>query len=298
MNTNKNPNSPNEISQGSKNIFSKFSRSYQQISIKYSPKYTQKYELSGLDLGQFFAGCLTLWIMASSVVFLIDGKNPVIARAESNQIIDQQLLPSVKFTKVAASRSAVLGASNKILPNQPNQAKLDQNIKSSVLPNPYLDFPETAKLYLQNPELVLALEHKIGDYIEKYRAFEGLNSKYEVPVGSIIFLETSLKYQVPLSYTLSVARLESRFGTDCFSDANITRICKHKNIYSMGLDDSGNNKTYNSWEDGVYGFGAWYKRRITQGYTTCQIWRRYNPNGDYCSKVLDVSKDVEDFFKA
>lgn len=152
-------------------------------------------------------------------------------------------------------------------------------------------------MYLENPKLVLSLESKIAQYMTRYRSYEGLDNKFDLPVSPIIFLETSLKYQVPLSYTLSVARLESRFGTDCYSESNLTRICKHRNIFSLGLDDSGNNWTFDTWEDGVYAFGKWYQKRVDQGYSTCQIWRLYNPNGNYCMKILDTSKDLEEFFK-
>ena len=257
---------------------------YLNLSKKYGHKYGNSYSPGNLNLGAFFTGCLLIWIMASSVIFMIQGKDPILAQAKSIHIKAKQIIPEVKFAKIEKPQSQVLGEK--------------EVAKPKSLPNPYLKFPETAKLFDSNPEFVLSLEQKISDYIDKYRSYEGLDNRYDVPVRSVVFLEASLKYQVPLSYTLSIARLESRFGTDCFSEANTTRICKHKNIYSLGLDDSGNNKTFKSWEDGVYGFGAWYQKRIDENYTTCQIWRRYNPNGDYCSKVLEIASDVERFFKA
>ncbi len=251
---------------------------------------SKKYKIGGLDFGKFFTGCFAIWIMVSSLFFLADNKKSVTVQAKSEITQENKLLPNINFKTSRGNIGIVLGAVDKSIQNPV--------IQKISISNPYSDFPETAQLYDQNPELVLGLEQKISDYIQKYRAFEGVNQRYDVPVKSVIFLETSLKYQVPLSFVLSVARLESRFGTDCFSDANITRICKHKNIYSLGLDDQGNNKTYDSWDKGVYSFGIWYQKRVDEGYTTCQIWRRYNPNGDYCAKVLDISKDVEDFFKA
>lgn len=234
-------------------------------------------------IGKYFAGCLILWLMTVSVIFAFANKSNRIVRAQSFNIQKGELIPDVKFSDLISPKASVLGVfeSNR------------DTIKSN---NPYAKYEYSGQLYEQNPKFVQSLEQKISDYIDTFRSNEGSNQHFEVPVPSIVFLETSLKYQVPLSYTLTIARLESRFGTDCYTETSATRICKHKNIYSLGLDDSGNNKTFQNWEDGVYAFGKWYQKRINEGYSTCQIWRRYNPNGDYCSKVLSMAVDIEKYF--
>lgn len=135
---------------------------------------------------------------------------------------------------------------------------------------------------------------KIDQYISANRSYEEYDREYATPVHPAIFLETSIKYDVPLKYVLTVARLESRFGTDRYTrSGNLTRPGANQNMYSIGLDDSGNNKAYSSWEDGVYGFGRWYKYFDDRGVGDCQKWKIYNPNGDYCSKVEKYASEVE-----
>jgi len=234
-------------------------------------------------IGKYIVGCLVLWVLTSSVVFVISKKSDKIAKAEVVDIQREELIPDVKFSDIITPKTAVMGVIE---------------VKKEVIKanNPYAEYEYVGQLYEHNPKFVESLEQKISDYIDTFRSNEGSNQRFDVPVASVVFLETSLKYQVPLSYTLTIARLESRFGTDCYSQTSATRICKHKNIYSLGLDDSGNNMTFQNWEDGVYAFGQWYQDRVDEGYSTCQIWRRYNPNGDYCGKVMSMAIDIEKYF--
>jgi len=142
----------------------------------------------------------------------------------------------------------------------------------------------------------LFILQKTNDYIIKHRSYEEYDRNYPVPVSPAIFLETSLKYRVPLKYVLAIARLESRFGTDRYTKTGqLTRPGAHKNIFSIGLDDSGNNLTFNSWEEGVYAFGRWYRYFDDKGVSDCQKWRIYNPNGDYCTKVEKLAAEIEQF---
>jgi hypothetical protein len=221
--------------------------------------------------------------MTLSVIFTFAHKNEKPTIVQASDFGTDESSVDVKFNNSTAVKPEVLGVS-------------DSKNEAPKPNNPYQKYQHVADLYEQNPKYVVSLENKISEYIEKYRSNEGTNHRFDVPVPSIIFLETSLKYQVPLSYTLTIARLESRFGTDCYTKLSATRICKHKNIYSMGLDDSGNNLTFQDWEDGVYAFGKWYQDRVNEGYSTCQMWKRYNPNGDYCSKVMAMAFDIEKYF--
>ena len=142
----------------------------------------------------------------------------------------------------------------------------------------------------------LFILQKTNDYIIKYRSYEEYDRNYPVPVSPAIFLETSLKYRVPLKYVLAIARLESRFGTDRYTKTGqLTRPGAHKNIFCIGLDDSGNSLTFNSWEEGVYAFGRWYRYFDDKGVSDCQKWRIYNPNGDYCAKVEKLAAEIEQF---
>lgn len=140
--------------------------------------------------------------------------------------------------------------------------------------------------------------NKIDNYIKKYRSYGPYDRDYDEPVHPATYLEVSLKYNTPLKYVLTIARLESRFGTDRFTSTGApTRIHKYENIYSMGLDDSGNNMSFGSWEGSVESFGKWYQRFEEKGVSDCSKWRIYNPNGDYCSKVESVAADIEMYLK-
>jgi hypothetical protein len=135
---------------------------------------------------------------------------------------------------------------------------------------------------------------RIDQYIINNRSYEEFDRNHATPVGAAVYLETSIKYDVPLKYVLTVARLESRFGTDRYTrSGNLTRPGAHQNIFSIGLDDSGNNLTYSSWEEGVYAFGRWYSYFDDKGVPDCQKWRIYNPNGDYCAKVEKYAAEVQ-----
>jgi hypothetical protein len=135
---------------------------------------------------------------------------------------------------------------------------------------------------------------RIDQYITNNRSYEEFDRNYATPVGAVVYLETSIQYDVPLKYVLTVARLESRFGTDRYTrSGSLTRPGAHQNIYSIGLDDSGNNLTYSSWEEGVYAFGRWYRYFDDKGVPDCQKWRIYNPNGDYCAKVEKYAAEVQ-----
>ena len=142
----------------------------------------------------------------------------------------------------------------------------------------------------------LEMVTKIQKYIQIYRSQDAIDRNYAAPVHPAVYLDVALKYDVPLKYMLALARNESRFGTDRFdSEGNLTRPGEFKNIYSIGLDDSGNNKGFATWEDGVEGFGKWYQKFHKRGVSDCSKWRIYNPNGDYCAKVEALSNEIQIF---
>lgn len=135
---------------------------------------------------------------------------------------------------------------------------------------------------------------KIDNYIEKNRSYEIYDRDLPTPVNGSVYLDISLKYNVPLKYMLAVARLESRFGTDRYTNTGgLTRPGEYKNIYSMGLTDSGNNLNFSDWTQGVESFGKWYKKFNNIGISDCNKWKIYNPNGDYCLKVENLAKEID-----
>lgn len=136
--------------------------------------------------------------------------------------------------------------------------------------------------------------NKINQYMKETRSLEPFDRNYPIPVNGAVYLEVSLKYNVPLKYTLAVAQRESRYGTDAYDkDGNLTRPGKYKNIFSMGLDDSGNNVGFETWEKGVESFGRWYKRFNDRGFSDCSKWRIYNPNGDYCKSIEETASQID-----
>jgi hypothetical protein len=138
--------------------------------------------------------------------------------------------------------------------------------------------------------------NKINKYMKESRSLEPYDRNYPIPVNGAVYMEVSLKYNVPLKYTLAVAQRESRFGTDAYDkDGNLTRPGKYKNIFSMGLDDEGNNVGFETWEKGVESFGRWYKRFNDRGFSDCSKWRIYNPNGDYCKAIEETASQIESY---
>jgi len=140
----------------------------------------------------------------------------------------------------------------------------------------------------------LRLVGRIEDYIKQFRSYEAYDRNYPAPVHPAVFLDVSLKYQVPLKYTIAIARTESRFGTDRYTaSGNLTRPGQFQNIYSMGLTDGGKNLNFTTWESGVEAFGKWYKKFQDRGVSNCAKWKIYNPNGDYCSKIESLSAGID-----
>jgi len=144
----------------------------------------------------------------------------------------------------------------------------------------------------------LRLIQKIDNYITKYRSYDVYDRDYETPVHPAVYLQTSVQYDVNLKYVLAVGRLESRFGTDRYTNSGAeTRIGANQNVYSIGLDDSGSDNRFPTWEQGVTAFGRWYKRFNDQGINDCRKWRIYNPNGDYCTKVEAYASEIDAYLK-
>jgi hypothetical protein len=139
---------------------------------------------------------------------------------------------------------------------------------------------------------------KIDSYIEKYRSYKTGDRDYPTPVRGAVYLDVSLRYNTPLKYSLAIARLESRFGTDRFTPSGeLTRPAQYQNIYSMGLTDS-SSSGFNTWEAGVESFGKWYKRFEDRKVSDCAKWKIYNPNGDYCSKVEALATEIDSYLKS
>jgi hypothetical protein len=156
-----------------------------------------------------------------------------------------------------------------------------------------------ARATLDKKKEYLNLIQKVDQYVKKYRSFEAYDRNYKEPVHPATYLQVSLEYDVPLKYVLAVARKESRFGTDRYdASGNLTRPGKYQNIYSIGLDDSGNNTTYESWEEGVKGFGRWYQSFEQRGVEDCRKWRIYNPNGDYCQVIENLASEIQLFLES
>ncbi len=149
---------------------------------------------------------------------------------------------------------------------------------------------------LKRKEDVIKKIDRINQYFKQYRSLEPYDRNYPIPVNGAVYMEVSQQYNVPLKYTLAVAQRESRFGTDRYTkEGDLTRPGKYQNIFSMGLDDEGNNIGFETWEKGVESFGKWYKKFHDRGVSDCAKWRIYNPNGDYCKEVENTANQIETF---
>ena len=154
----------------------------------------------------------------------------------------------------------------------------------------------------QNKDLkvkYLRLINRIDDYINKNRSYEIYDRDYETPVHAATYLQVSLKYNVPVKYLLAIARAESRFGTDRYTQSGkLTRPGEHRNIFSMGLTDSGSNITFKTWEDGVESAGKWWKRFDDRGVSVERRLKIYNPNGDYPTKIQGLANQIDTYINS
>lgn len=140
---------------------------------------------------------------------------------------------------------------------------------------------------------------KVNEYVQKYRSYDANDSAVGVPVDPSYFVKISQDYGVPLKYVLAMGRYESRYGTDQHNpDGSLNRIARHKNMFSIGLDDDGGSITYDTWEDGADAFGKWYKKFDDRGIADCTKWRIYNPNGDYCQKIESLANQIDNYLKS
>jgi hypothetical protein len=158
--------------------------------------------------------------------------------------------------------------------------------------NPYFEYPNLNKSYQNDPQHTNAIIDKIRQYIKENSSRDSFDAEFNSPVNAEQYLETAIKYHVPIDQMLAVARSESRFGTDCYtSNGSMTRICIYKNIFSIGLTES-SSIGFKTWNEGVDAFGRLYQNRKDRGFDDCGIWRIYNPNGDYCSKIFDLANKI------
>ncbi len=140
---------------------------------------------------------------------------------------------------------------------------------------------------------------KVADYVQNYRSFDSVDSQVGLPIDPSHFVKVSQDYGVPLKYVLAMGRYESRYGTDQHNaDGSLNRIGRHKNMFSIGLDDDGGSITYDTWEEGANAFGKWYKKFEDRGVSDCTKWRIYNPNGDYCQKIESLATQIDGYLKS
>jgi hypothetical protein len=175
-----------------------------------------------------------------------------------------------------------------------NNVTKTQNLGFSYQ-NPFLNYPNLNKAFQNDPEHTKHTVDRIAEYIEQNRSRDTHDNQANTPISAAFYYETAIKYHVPLDQMLAVARSESRFGSDCFTGSgNPTRICIYKNIFSIGLTET-SSLGFQNWEDGVEAFGRLYQSRKERGYDDCQIWRIYNPNGEYCGKILSLAAKINVF---
>jgi|GEM_PF-6155585 len=227
--------------------------------------------------------------------------NTISQASSAGQSVENKI--EVSITASLSSSSAILNSSHLLDQTQglaigPKSALITNleilNFENETLVvNPALSLEATLSENQISSEDQQTID-KINSYINKFRSNNAFNRDWEAPVAAKIFLQVSKEYEVPLKYMLSLARIESQFGTNRFnSEGNPNRIGRNKNMYSLGLNDRGDDNLKSSWEDGVTAFGKWYQKFEERGVTDCQKWRIFNPNGDNCQRVEAVATETE-----
>ncbi len=142
----------------------------------------------------------------------------------------------------------------------------------------------------------LNLIKKIDAYITKTRSYDSYNKEYTSPVHPAVYLETSLKYEIPLKYLLSLAQLDSQFGTTRFTNSGTeTNTHLSRNVFSIGLENSNHQIIFEDWRDSLAAMGNWYKFYGEKGIEDCQKWELYRPDENFCNIVNQNSKEIEEF---
>jgi hypothetical protein len=213
--------------------------------------------------------------------------NPDITAQQSIQENNNEIPSNQKIDKPDTVQE-VFGATNLKELNQATQLQISTEADEEKL-RLEIERTEMKKQYLAKID-------KINSYMESNRSLEPYDRNYDIPVNGSVYIQVAEEYRVPLKYVLAIAQRESRFGTDRYNKAGfLTRPGQYENIVSMGLDDSGGNISYGSWEESLRSFGKWYRRFDDAGVSDCRKWKIYNPNGDYCKAVEETASEIEYF---
>lgn len=146
----------------------------------------------------------------------------------------------------------------------------------------------------QQKDQYIQLAQKIDNYIATYRSYEAYDNQLETPLNGMTYIAVAEETGIPLKFLMAISRAESRFGTDRFTNSGfLTRPGEYLNPCSIGLDDEGGNIGFESFEEGLRACGNWYKYFEEKGVPDCRKWGIFNPNGDYCGKITDLSNQIE-----
>jgi hypothetical protein len=184
---------------------------------------------------------------------------------------------------------------NLILAVQDLPVQTDSYTTFEIKENKPKRFPNSEALqyyYEQYGEKLITTISQVQSYLDKSKMKKESSYKYGSNLTAEDYVEVALIYQVPLKQMLAVGKLESHYGTNCMTaSGSLTRPCAYKNIFSIGLTGS-SSSGYATWKDGLIGFGKWYSKYQSRGIPDCQKWKIYNPNGDYCAKVMGLSASI------
>jgi hypothetical protein len=168
---------------------------------------------------------------------------------------------------------------NEVNDLQVNESEINSKISSAQRKNDYL-----------------TLSKKIDSYIATYRSYDVYDNQLASPLNGLTYIAVSEQTGMPLKYMLAISRAESRFGTDRFlASGNLSRPGQYLNACSIGLDDSGGNIGFASWEEGLEACGKWYQYFESRGVPDCRKWGIFNPNGDYCSKIETLANEINSY---
>ena len=91
----------------------------------------------------------------------------------------------------------------------------------------------------------------VMDTVEKIDTY--ISGKYSSPVTGEMIMSAALAYLVDVRLMMAIMEQDSRFGT-------VGVAVKTLNAGNVGNDDSGNTRTYESWQEGVTAVAEWLNR--------------------------------------
>ena len=138
----------------------------------------------------------------------------------------------------------------------------------------------------------------IAEYVTTNRSYGPYDRNFAPPVHPAVFVDTAIKYNVPLKYIVVLAKYTSKFGTDAYDDSGkSTMTSTRKNMYLLGGSAVSGVQQFDTWEEGVDSFGQWYSFSEEKGVIGCKKWALFSTSADFCNQVETDAAQFETIIK-